>query len=62
MPNQIDQDNKLVYPVTKRTIDYGNLVRRAWGAEWAKRDIVYKFSNERVFRDSFTDGGPYVGA
>lgn len=56
----IAQDKKLVYPVTKKTIDYGNIVRRAWGSEWAQRDIVYKFSNNRVFRDSFTQGGPYA--
>ena len=55
----IEQDKKLVYPVTLQKIDYGGVVRRAWGAEWSQRDIVYKFSNGRVFRDSFTDGGPY---
>ena len=55
----IQQDNKLVYPVTYKKIDYANVVRRAWGAEWSQRDIVYKFSNGRTFRDSFTDGGPY---
>ena len=55
----IQTDNKLVYPVTYQTIDYGNVVRRAWGVEWAQRDVVYKFSNDRQFRDSFTQGGPY---
>ncbi|HEY6020314.1 MAG TPA: hypothetical protein VIY48_10535 [Candidatus Paceibacterota bacterium] len=55
----ISQDKKLVYPVTKATYDYANLVRREWGAEWSKRDIVYEFSNGRIFRDSFTQGGPY---
>ena len=55
----IAQDKKLVYPVTYQIIDYGNLVRRAWGAEWSQRDVVYKFSNNRVFRDSTVDGGPY---
>ena len=56
----IETDNKLVYPVTLKIIDYGNIVRRAWGADWAKRDVVYKFSNGRQFRDSFTQGGPYA--
>ncbi len=57
----IQNDNKLVYPVSKRTIDYGNMVRRVWGAEWSKRDVVYQFSNGRVFCDSSINGGPYTG-
>lgn len=56
----ITVDKKLVYPVTNKTIDYGNIVRRAWGVEWSQRDIVYRFSNGRQFRDSFTQGGPYA--
>ena len=56
----IEKDMKLVYPVTTQKIDYANIVRRAWGAEWAQRDIVYNFSNGRQFRDSFTQGGPYA--
>ena len=55
----IQQDKKLVYPVTSRNIDYAGLVIREWGAEWSKRVVVYEFSNARVFRDSFTQGGPY---
>lgn len=55
----IQNDNKLVYKVTTRQIDYGNLVRRAWGTEWSKKDIVYEFSNGRIFRDPTTQGGPY---
>ena len=55
----IQQDKKLVYPVSKSTHDYGNIVRRQWGAEWSKREIVYEFSNGRKFQDSFTQGGPY---
>ena len=55
----IQQDNKLVYKVTNSKHDYGNIVRREWGPEWSKRDIVYEFSNNRIFRDSFTQGGPY---
>jgi hypothetical protein len=55
----IQQDKKLVYPVTTSKHDYAGIVRREWGAEWSKRDIVYEFSNKRIFRDSFTQGGPY---
>ncbi len=57
----ITVDNKLVYKVTTTNYDYANLVRKQWGAEWSKRDIVYEFSNNRIFRDSFTQGGPYGG-
>ena len=59
MTTPIQVDNKLVYPVTSRQIDYGGAVIREWGAEWSKRDIVYEFSNKRKFQDSFTQGGPY---
>lgn len=55
----IQQDNKLVYKVTVSTIDYGNQARRAWGVEWSQRDVVYRFSNGRLFRDSASQGGPY---
>lgn len=58
-PPSIQNDNKLVYKVTKSTIDYGNQARRSWGVEWAQRDIVYNFSNGRIFRDSANNGGPY---
>ena len=47
-------------PVT-RTISFGALVREAWGDKWLEREVVYKFSNGREFRDSFTSGGPYTG-
>lgn len=55
----IAYQNKLVYKVTNSKVDYANNVRRIWGVEWAQRDIVYRFSNGRIFRDSFTQGGPY---
>ena len=58
MPTNANQ-TVLTYPVTYRTIDYGGAVIREWGAEWAKREIVYVFSNGRQFQDSFVDGGPY---
>ena len=59
MPTPIQVDQKLVYPVTSRKIDYAGAVIREWGVEWSKRDIVYEFSNGRKFQDSFTQGGPY---
>ena len=44
-------------PGTARTLDWGAMVRASWGAEWAKRDTVYEFSNGRKFEDSLR--GPY---
>ena len=55
----ITVDRRLVYPVSSRQIDYRGLVIRDWGVEWSKREIVYEFSNNRKFQDSFTQGGPY---
>lgn len=55
----LQQAQKMVYPVTNSKVDYANNVRRIWGAEWSQRDVVYRFSNGRIFRDSFTQGGPY---
>lgn len=47
-------------PIT-RTVDYGALVRKAWGDSWHVPDTVYVFSNGRVFKDSGANGGPYTG-
>ena len=47
-------------PIT-RSIDYGALVRKAWGDEWLKKDTAYKFSNGRKFDVSEPQGGPYTG-
>ena len=58
-PPSITVDNKLVYKVTNSQVDYANMVRRAWGVEWSQRDIVYQWSNGRIFRDSANKGGPY---
>ena len=56
----LQEDQKLVYKVTNSTVDYGNNVRRIWGVEWpANLDVVYRFSNGRIFRDSCAQGGPY---
>lgn len=40
-----------------RTLDWGAMCRAAWGAEWAKRDVAYEFSNGRKMEDSLR--GPY---
>ena len=52
-----------VYPLPPvySTIDYGARVREAWGDEWMIKEIVYRFPNGRIFRDSTPDGGPYTG-
>lgn len=50
----------LLPPVT-RQISAGGLVKQAWGDEWAKKDIAYKFSNGRKFQASEPNGGPYTG-
>lgn len=48
-------------PPNVRSISYSELVRRAWGDDWHKKDVVYEFSNGRKFVDSGTNGGPYTG-
>ena len=45
-------------PPNFRTIDYGALVRNAWGDEWHKKEVVYEFGT-RKFVDSGSSGGPY---
>ncbi len=44
-----------------RTIDFGALVRQAWGDDWLKKDTAYEMSNGRLFADSAPNGGPYTG-
>ena len=48
-------------PPTSRTFDLAALVRKAWGDEWLKKEVVYEFSNGRKFEDSGVNGGPYTG-
>ena len=60
MTTPIQVDQRLVYPVTVKTVDYAGYVIREWGTEWSKRDIVYIFSNNRQFQDSANNGGPYA--
>lgn len=38
-------------PPIFRTVDYGALVRKAFGDSWHKPEIAYRFSNGRTFND-----------
>ena len=46
-------------PPTYRTVNWAAVVRRAWGKEWNKPEVGYKFSNGRTFDSSDAGGGPY---
>ena len=48
-----------VPPPITRTLDYGALVRKSWGDAYHIPDVVYRFSNNREFKDSAPNGGPY---
>jgi hypothetical protein len=48
-------------PPVFRTLDWGALVRNAWGDEWLKKETVYEFGNGRKFVDPGASGGPYTG-
>lgn len=50
----------LIPPFT-RTVDYGSLVRKAWGDNWLKKDVAYEMSNGKKFAASEPNGGPYTG-
>ncbi len=45
-------------PIT-RTLDYGALVRKAWGDQFHVPDVAYRFSNGREFKDSGPTGAFY---
>lgn len=45
--------------VTGRTIDMNAEVRRIWGAEWAKPEVEYRFSNGREFVRRTEDAAIY---
>lgn len=45
--------------VTGRTIDWNAEVRKAWGAEWAKPEVEYEFSNGRKFVRRTDESGIY---
>lgn len=46
-------------PPTTRSLDWAAIVRKVWGDDWNKREVVYEFSNKRKFEDSRR--GPYSG-
>ena len=48
-------------PPTVRIVEYGALVKKAWGDDWLKKDVAYEFSNGRKFAASEPNGGPYTG-
>lgn len=48
-------------PPTTRTVDFGALVKQQWGDDWRKKDVAYRFSNDRKFAASEPNGGPYSG-
>ena len=44
---------------TFKNVNWGAMVRQAWGDEWHKKEIAYEFSSGRKFNDSGAQGGPY---
>lgn len=42
-----------------RTIDWGAMARDAWGDQWSVPEIVYEFSNGRIFQDTGPTHGIY---
>lgn len=48
-------------PPATRTLNFGALVKKAWGDEWMKKDTAYVMSNGRKFQVSEPQGGPYTG-
>ena len=48
-------------PPATRTIDWASYVRKVWGDEWHKKEIVYRFANGRTFQDSGSGHGIYSG-
>lgn len=47
MPARIPPYNGL--PVSYRTFNFGDMVRRVWGAEWNIPEKVYEMTNGRKF-------------
>ena len=46
-------------PTTSR-VNLSALVKKAWGAAWSARDVVYQMPNGRDFVDSGSRGGIYA--
>lgn len=55
MPNGIPTD-----PPKTRSLDWAALVRKIWGDEWHKKEVVYEFQNKRKFEDSGPNSGIYT--
>lgn len=47
-------------PPSFRTLDWGALVRQAWGDEWMKKDPAYEFTG-KTYESPGASGGPYTG-
>lgn len=50
MPNGIPTN-----PPNVKTVSLAQIVRKLWGEEWTKKEVVYEFGNKREFRS--TDQG-----
>lgn len=48
---------------SSREIDWETIVRKAWGDEWLKKEVVYEFPPTRKFYSTdSTDSGIYSGS
>ena len=52
----MDELRQLVHTSTR---SWADLVRKAWGKEYTKPDVVYEFSGGRKFESTDANGGPY---
>lgn len=45
-------------PPTTRTLDWASIVRKIWGDEYLKKEVVYEFSNGKKYEstDASTSG------
>lgn len=58
MSNRIDP--KLGKPVSSRVLNYGDMVKKLWGDEYYKPDVVYEMSNGRKYYSTDrTESGIY---
>lgn len=44
--------NDNIDKVTSRVINLAASIKQAWGTEWAKPDVAYRFSNGREFNST----------
>lgn len=54
----MSQTNGSEQLVKTKTLNWKELVLKAWGKEWTKPEPSYEFSNGRKF-DAPKNGGPY---